>query len=87
MRRIWTGGGGAGMSGHHGRTGDPMLFDFETLAPQGLRDDRVLTPGRCHIGTPKPNLIGRLHGAGWYARTTDRFEVPRIPAADRRRRS
>jgi hypothetical protein len=20
-----------------------------------------------------------MHGAGWYARTTDRFEMPRIP--------
>ncbi len=24
-------------------------------------------------------LIGRMHGGGWYARTTDLFEMPRIP--------
>jgi hypothetical protein len=25
------------------------------------------------------DLIGRLHGGGWYSRVTDRFELPRIP--------
>jgi flavin reductase (DIM6/NTAB) family NADH-FMN oxidoreductase RutF len=44
-----------------------------------VRDDCVLDPDRCYIDTPKLDLIGRLHGGGWYARTTDRFEIPRIP--------
>jgi flavin reductase (DIM6/NTAB) family NADH-FMN oxidoreductase RutF len=44
-----------------------------------VRDDCVLDPQRCHIDTPKLDLIGRLHGGGWYTRTTDRFELPRIP--------
>lgn len=44
-----------------------------------VRDDCVLDPQRCHIDTPKLDLIGRLHGGGWYTRTTDRFEMPRIP--------
>jgi hypothetical protein len=39
----------------------------------------VLDPVRCHIDTPRLGLIGRMHGAGWYARTTDRLEMPRIP--------
>lgn len=29
------------------------------------------------IDTPAMRLIGRLHGAGWYARGTDRFELAR----------
>ena len=47
-----------------------------------VRDDAVLDAARCHIDTPKLDLIGRMHGGGWYARTTDLFEVPRIPVAD-----
>lgn len=43
-----------------------------------VRDDAVLDAERCHIDTPKLDLIGRMHGRGWYARTTDRFEMPRI---------
>ena len=40
------------------------------------------------MDTPKLGLVGRMHGRGWYARTTDRFEVKRITAdewADRKR--
>jgi hypothetical protein len=27
-------------------------------------------------------LIGRMHGRGWYARTTDLFDMPRLSRAD-----
>jgi len=47
-----------------------------------VRDDCVLNKERCYIDTPKLDLIGRMHGAGWYARVTDRFELPRIAVAD-----
>ncbi len=47
-----------------------------------VRDDCVLDKDRCYIDTPKLDLIGRLHGAGWYSRVTDRFELPRIPVSD-----
>jgi flavin reductase (DIM6/NTAB) family NADH-FMN oxidoreductase RutF len=43
-----------------------------------VRDDCVLNPERCYIDTPKLDLIGRMHGGGWYSRVTDRFELPRI---------
>ncbi len=43
-----------------------------------IQDDCVLDPVRCYVDTPKLDLIGRMHGRGWYARTTDRFEMPRI---------
>ena len=47
-----------------------------------VRDDCVLDAERCYIDTPKLDLIGRMHGRGWYARTTDRFELPRIDVKD-----
>ncbi len=47
-----------------------------------IKDDCVLDADRCYVDTPKLDLIGRMHGGGWYARTRDRFEVPRIPVTD-----
>ena len=47
-----------------------------------VQDDCVMDKDRCYIDTPKLDLIGRMHGAGWYARTTDRFEMPRINVND-----
>lgn len=47
-----------------------------------VRDDAVLNPERCHIDTPKLDLIGRMHGGGWYSRTTERFDLPRIAVQD-----
>ncbi|MCW3474393.1 flavin reductase family protein [Limobrevibacterium gyesilva] len=52
-----------------------------------VRDDCVMNAERCYIDTPKLGLIGRMHGAGWYTRTTDRFEMPRISVADWKRRT
>lgn len=46
-----------------------------------VRDDAVLDPERCHIDTPRLDLIGRMHGGGWYARARDLFELPRLPLA------
>jgi flavin reductase (DIM6/NTAB) family NADH-FMN oxidoreductase RutF len=43
-----------------------------------IADDCVLDPVKCYVDTPKLDLIGRMHGRGWYTRTTDRFEMPRI---------
>jgi flavin reductase (DIM6/NTAB) family NADH-FMN oxidoreductase RutF len=44
-----------------------------------VRDDAVLDAAKCYIDTPKLKLIGRMHGRGWYARTSDLFEMHRIP--------
>jgi flavin reductase (DIM6/NTAB) family NADH-FMN oxidoreductase RutF len=52
-----------------------------------VHDEAVLDARRCHIDTPKLHLIGRMHGAGWYARTTDLFEMPRIPVEAGRRKA
>lgn len=46
-----------------------------------VRDDAVIDPAKNYVDTPKLKLIGRMHGAGWYARTTDLFLMERIPRA------
>jgi flavin reductase (DIM6/NTAB) family NADH-FMN oxidoreductase RutF len=47
-----------------------------------VRDNLILDPARHHIDTPNLKLIGRMHGTGWYARTSDLFQMDRIPRAD-----
>lgn len=44
-----------------------------------VRDDLVLDPAKHYIDTPRLKLIGRMHGTGWYARTSDLFQMDRIP--------
>jgi flavin reductase (DIM6/NTAB) family NADH-FMN oxidoreductase RutF len=44
-----------------------------------VHDDKVLDPAKNYIDTPNLHLIGRMHGTGWYARTSDLFDMPRIP--------
>jgi flavin reductase (DIM6/NTAB) family NADH-FMN oxidoreductase RutF len=47
-----------------------------------IRDDAVLDVKKQYIDTPKLKLIGRMHGTGWYARTSDLFQMPRIPLTE-----
>ncbi|TCZ56295.1 flavin reductase family protein [Roseicella aquatilis] len=47
-----------------------------------IQDDCVLDPVKCYVDTPKLGLVGRMHGRGWYVRTTDRFELPRLTVAE-----
>jgi flavin reductase (DIM6/NTAB) family NADH-FMN oxidoreductase RutF len=44
-----------------------------------VRDEAVLDAAKHHIDTPALKLIGRMHGSGWYARTSDLFRMDRIP--------
>ncbi|UZE51547.1 flavin reductase family protein [Rhodopseudomonas sp. P2A-2r] len=37
----------------------------------------VIDASRGHIDTPALDLIGRMHGSGWYARSTDLFQLTR----------
>ncbi len=43
-----------------------------------IHDNAVLDAKKSHIDTPKLKLLGRMHGSGWYARTSDLFQMPRI---------
>jgi len=47
-----------------------------------VRDESVLDPARGYIDTPGLHLIGRMHGTGWYARTSDLFDLPRWSLSD-----
>ncbi|MSO90836.1 MAG: flavin reductase family protein [Acetobacteraceae bacterium] len=47
-----------------------------------VHDDCVLDADKFYIDTPKLDLVGRMHGRGWYTRTRDRFEMPRIEVSD-----
>jgi flavin reductase (DIM6/NTAB) family NADH-FMN oxidoreductase RutF len=42
-----------------------------------IQDDLV-DPAKMHVHTEKMRLIGRMHGRGWYARTTDLFLMDRL---------
>lgn len=48
-----------------------------------VADDFIVDPRRCHLDTPRMGAIGRMHGAGTYARTTDLFDMTRPTWADR----
>jgi len=43
-----------------------------------IHDEAVLDAKKSHIDTPKLKLVGRKHGSGWYARTSDLFQMPRL---------
>ena len=47
-----------------------------------VQDEAVLDARRQLIDTPKLKLIGRMHGTGWYARTSDLFQMLRIRRED-----
>src|SRR5262245_24672651 len=42
-----------------------------------VKDRYVLDPARGFVDTPELKLIGGMHGAKWYARLSDRFEMER----------
>jgi flavin reductase (DIM6/NTAB) family NADH-FMN oxidoreductase RutF len=50
-----------------------------------LRDD-LLDPERMYVHTDRLHAIGRMHGGGWYTRTRDLFQLPRLSVDARRER-
>jgi flavin reductase (DIM6/NTAB) family NADH-FMN oxidoreductase RutF len=47
-----------------------------------VHDEMVLDAATHYVDTPKLKLVGRMHGRGWYARTSDLFDMPRIPVSE-----
>jgi flavin reductase (DIM6/NTAB) family NADH-FMN oxidoreductase RutF len=47
-----------------------------------IHDEMVIDAATHYIDTPKLKLLGRMHGRGWYARTSDLFDMPRIPVSE-----
>ena len=44
--------------------------------------DEFLDADRRRVRTETLGLIGRMHGGGWYARTSDLFDMPRLTYAE-----
>ena len=42
-----------------------------------VADEFIANPEKLYLDTPGMKLIGRTHGAGWYARTSDQFVMER----------
>lgn len=47
-----------------------------------IADEAMLDVEKKYVDTPKLDLVGRMHGRGWYAMTDSRVEVPRIALKD-----
>jgi flavin reductase (DIM6/NTAB) family NADH-FMN oxidoreductase RutF len=47
-----------------------------------LRDDALSNRERFYVDTPGLRLLGRMHGAGWYAHTSDLFQMRTPDAAN-----
>jgi flavin reductase (DIM6/NTAB) family NADH-FMN oxidoreductase RutF len=74
----------------------PVSFECRTFSTMDLPFDRTIVTGeilhlhisdaaideKLHVDADALDLVGRMHGAGWYTRTRDRFEAARIPLAD-----
>jgi flavin reductase (DIM6/NTAB) family NADH-FMN oxidoreductase RutF len=42
-----------------------------------VADEAVQDAARCHVDTPGLRLVARMHGSGWYARSSDLFQLDR----------
>lgn len=42
-----------------------------------IEDQLLLDPSECFVDTPQIKLISRMHGSGWYSRSTDLFNLDR----------
>lgn len=49
--------------------------------------DEFMDRQRMRVNTPDLELIGRMHGSGWYANTSDLFEIRRMTYAEWRARN
>jgi len=47
-----------------------------------VREEFVIDAAKHYIDTPNLKLIGRMHGSGWYAKTSDLFQMARISLAE-----
>jgi len=73
----------------------PVSFECRVFDIQALPNNRSLVTGEIvhlhirddaidenlHTDPDKLDLVGRMHGAGWYTTTRDRFEIPRMSVA------
>lgn len=62
---------------HFIETGPHQVAILAEVLVAHIRDEFMLDRERVHIDIPAMKLISRLHGAGWYGRQTDMFEMLR----------
>lgn len=74
----------------------PVSFECRLYSHMDLPFDRTIVTGeilhlhvqddaideKLHVDADALDLVGRMHGAGWYTRTRDRFEAPRMTVAE-----
>lgn len=60
----------------------PHTMVLGKVVAMHIHDDCVLDAEKNYVDTVKLGLVGRMHGRGWYARTTDRFDMPRMTEAE-----
>ncbi len=66
---------------HNIETGPRQLLAVGQVLAIHIADHAVIDPQRCHVDTPALGLIARMHGSGWYARSTDLFQMDRVTYA------
>ena len=69
---------------HHIWTGPKQLLVVGTVVEAHFRRDIIDDGDRPRLATPEMHLIGRMHGRGIYARTTDLYEMDRPQWSDRK---
>lgn len=58
-------------------TGPCQVIVVATVLRVHIEDEFLLDAERCHVDTPALKLVSRMHGSGWYARSTDLFQLAR----------
>jgi hypothetical protein len=49
-------------------------------------DDRLYDAEKNYVLADRARIVGRMHGAGEYVRTTDLFDMPRLSTEEKHRR-
>lgn len=58
-------------------TGPRQTMVIGRIVCAHIEDRFVQDKERCHIDTPALQTIGRMHGSGWYTRSSDLFQMDR----------
>ena len=62
---------------HALRTSESQTVVIGEVLVAHVADAFILDRSRLHLDTPAMGVIDRMHGAGWYARPTDLFQLDR----------
>lgn len=57
--------------------GPHQLIVIGEIVQAFVADDALADPARLYVDTPGLDLVGRMHGRDWYARTGDMYQLAR----------